>query len=222
MAQTSESNFTDTDRQSNSTVRAQLAIEPHPDSNCVVVDATDETRDVSQQIKATPESVTATPTEAGEYNECHTELSTSDNGSPSRSYLTSEVHEKCICPVLADHECIPEVTGVRGNTLIISLIVPKQTVLRELLADLRDIEATVSVEWLVHGNPSETLAELDVSSITPKQQTALETALEMGYYETPRETDLATLSEELGISKSAVSQRLNSAETKLVKAFTST
>jgi predicted DNA binding protein len=41
----------------------------------------------------------------------------------------------------------------------------------------------------------------------------------MGYYEQPRTTDLGAIADELGVSESAVSQRLNNAETKLVEAY---
>lgn len=44
--------------------------------------------------------------------------------------------------------------------------------------------------------------------ITPEQYEALELAIDSGYFSIPRETTLIELSEELGISDSAVSQRI--------------
>ena len=194
--------------------RAQLAITPDAASHCTVVRATDETHDITHQMKP------ARGKTEQEFGECHTELSTGTDETPERAYLTSEVHTKCICPVLAEHDCIPDVKGVRSGTLIVGLTVPHQSVLREILTALKAIDATVSVEWIVHGDRTDGVIEMDANTITEKQREALEVALEMGYYETPRETSLGTLSDRLGISKSAVSQRLNAAETKLVKAFT--
>lgn len=57
---------------------------------------------------------------------------------------------------------------------------------------------------------------VDLDILTEKQVEALELALQTGYYEQPRRTDLANLARELGISKSAVSQRLRTAEVKLI------
>lgn len=58
---------------------------------------------------------------------------------------------------------------------------------------------------------------LDLGKLTDKQRQTLEMALETGYYEQPRRADLADLADRIGVSKSAVSQRLRTAEAKLVK-----
>jgi predicted DNA binding protein len=58
---------------------------------------------------------------------------------------------------------------------------------------------------------------LDSGDLTGKQRSAVEIAVQSGYYEQPRKADLTDLAEQIGISKSAVSQRLRSAEAKLVK-----
>jgi predicted DNA binding protein len=58
---------------------------------------------------------------------------------------------------------------------------------------------------------------LDSGDLTEKQRKAVEIAVQSGYYEQPRKADLTDLAEQIGISKSAVSQRLRSAEAKLVK-----
>lgn len=46
------------------------------------------------------------------------------------------------------------------------------------------------------------------TGVTDKQQQALATAFEMGYYSVPRDVDLRTVGEQLGISRQAVSERL--------------
>ncbi|APW98620.1 bacterio-opsin activator [Halobiforma lacisalsi AJ5] len=58
---------------------------------------------------------------------------------------------------------------------------------------------------------------VDLRDLTPKQWEALELAFKRGYYDQPRSVDLQALSEELDISKSAVSQRLRSAEATVVE-----
>lgn len=200
------------DSDSGSVVRAQLAIRPDSESNCVVA-RTGEGKDVIHHLKSDSSGA-----QSGECQACHTELELSGEND-RRAYLTSDVRAKCICPVFEEHDCIPEIREVRSGTLVVSLTVPRREVLREVLADLRTVDATVSVEWLVNGNRSDSVTEIDASAVTDKQREAMALARERGYYETPRETDLGALADELDVSKSAVSQRLNAAETKLVRAF---
>jgi len=203
------------------TLKAQLAIEPHSDANCVVVDQRSEADSLKQRLKipqtcmeTVDEPADCTPSSCGE---CHTEIRSEDDG--GYEYLKSSVHSKCICPVFEEHDCIPEIEGLRNGAIIAVVTVRNRAVLRTLLQDLDAIDATVSVEWLVRGRESESTVEMSVDDITKKQQEALETALDAGYYETPRETNLSALADELSISESAVSQRLNAAETKLVRSF---
>lgn len=51
-------------------------------------------------------------------------------------------------------------------------------------------------------------AETD-ATVTQKQRTVLKLAYEEGYFEVPKETSLAAIAEELGVTKQAVSARLN-------------
>ncbi len=202
------------------TLRAQLAITPHPDSNCTVVDQQTEASGLNQRLKI-PQSCMETveqPTDctATDCGECHTEVKKTDGVT---QYLKSSVHSKCICPVFEEHDCIPEIKAVRNGMVITVVTVRNRAVLRELLQELNAIEATVSVEWILRGQDSESTVEIAVDKITTKQREALETAVNAGYYETPRESNLSALAAELSISESAVSQRLNAAETKLVKSF---
>lgn len=197
-------------------LRAQLAIEPHPDSSCAVVDAGRDPQEVTHDLKVDP-TQHGGDEDVSDCSECHTELTFGDGD--ERAYRKSAVNRNCICPIFQDHDCIPRITGVDSGSIIVTLTVPARETLREIISDLRTVGATVDVEWLVNGGDSTRTAEIDVSTITEKQQEALELAMEAGYYETPRRTDLGDIAAELGISESATSQRLNGAETKLVRAF---
>lgn len=53
--------------------------------------------------------------------------------------------------------------------------------------------------------------------VTAAQREALSTALEMGYFEVPREASLEAVAEALGISRQALSARLRRAQTNLVR-----
>ncbi|WP_306061510.1 helix-turn-helix domain-containing protein [Natronococcus wangiae] len=58
--------------------------------------------------------------------------------------------------------------------------------------------------------------------LTEIERQALSTAFEYGYYETPREETLASLSERCGVSDAAISKTLRRAERKLLGATVTT
>jgi predicted DNA binding protein len=96
--------------------------------------------------------------------------------------------------------------------------VSSQESLQQLLSLLSDSTIAVHVEAITSPEFSEEpTVEFDLGSLTDKQRHTLHLALRTGYYERPRKTDLTELATELGISKSAVSQRLRTAEHKLIK-----
>jgi predicted DNA binding protein len=192
-------------------IRAQLAVTPHPDSTCAVVSEGRDATEVTHHLKQTPDA------ESTQCDECHTELSFDDEG--GRTYVKTAVGTNCICPVFQQHDCIPRITAVDGGSIVVTLTVPERGILQEILADLQEVGAAVSVEWLVNDTDAATTTEIDASTITDKQQEAMELAREMGYYETPRQAGLSEIAGELDVTESAVSQRLNAAETKLVEAF---
>ena len=196
-------------------LRTQLAIEPHPESGCVVANVGEAAQEVTQHHKKTA----ATGTSEDGCGECHTEISFGPESDRDRSYLKTAVSQHCICPVLSEHDCIPRIEGVRSGSVIVTLRIPHREILPDIIRDLKRVAGNVSVDWLVNDTMGTETTEIDVSTITTKQQEAMETAMEMGYYESPRSADLGDLATELDISESAASQRLNAAETKLVRAF---
>lgn len=98
------------------------------------------------------------------------------------------------------------------------LMVSEIESMREILTTLDDVDARVHPETFDVRRPHGSSVELDLEAVTAKQRQALELAHERGYYDRPRETDLSELAAELGISKSAVSQRLRAAEATIVDA----
>ncbi|WP_137284827.1 helix-turn-helix domain-containing protein [Halorussus salinisoli] len=78
---------------------------------------------------------------------------------------------------------------------------------------VREYEATVT--RLYGPNDAPTVR----ADVTDKQQRALETAFESGYYEVPRSVDLEGVGERLDISRQAVSERLRRGHELLVADF---
>ncbi|MXR51441.1 hypothetical protein GRX03_07470 [Halovenus sp. WSH3] len=198
-----------------SLVRAQLAVRPDPAAACAALDGGDEPDRITQSLTYDPDEQGGTGS-ANSERECHTLLEYEDR---PQAYRTARVDGHCICPVFEEYDCLTEFTDVSDGAITVVVSVPSRETIRALVDALRDVGATVAVEWLVEDGHVGATTELDVSAITAKQQEALETALELGYYDSPRSADLSDCAEKLGISKSAVSQRLNAAETKLVRAF---
>lgn len=199
-----------------SVLRAQLAIEPATDSNCAVVNASDRATPISHDVKLDGDACGCGDEDNGE---CHTELSIESETGINRTYVKSNVQQTCVCPVFSNHDCIPNIKSVRDGRVITTVTVPEREVLREIISDLRRTGADVSLDWLMRGDEPEQTIEINAGDITDKQREALKLAIEMGYYETPRQSTLSDLANELGVTESATSQRLNAAETKLVKSF---
>lgn len=221
MAQSEDAATGDSTEGEECLIRAQLAIEPHPDSGCAVVNAGRDAQGVTHDLKVDPEQYTR-GADVSTCSECHTELTFDDDDggdNEAHRYLKSAVTANCICPVFEKHDCVPKMTGVDSGSIVVVLTIATRETLREIISDLRRVGATVDVEWLVNGADGTQTTEIEVSTITEKQREALELATELGYYETPRQTDLGDIADELGISESAASQRLNGAETKLVRGF---
>lgn len=107
----------------------------------------------------------------------------------------------------------------RADALQVSLTVPDVDSVRAVIEQLQGAEIPVRPDGMsVVDPPDPSRVRIDVGAITPKQWEALALAHDVGYYESPRRTDLSGVAAELDISKSAVSQRLRAAERRLVTA----
>lgn len=86
--------------------------------------------------------------------------------------------------------------------------------LSELSDQLDFFDISFTVEYIQY--------EVDEKQLlTDSQEELIGKAIEMGYYDTPRECSLTELAEEIGRSKSTVSETLHRAEGKIIKQVTS-
>lgn len=92
-------------------------------------------------------------------------------------------------------------TTVEGAVLEVRL--PDREVLQEYVRLLRAEGFSVELLRAYPANKPE-----DRFGLSKKQADALEAAHEGGYFEVPRETDLESLSDELGVSEQALSERI--------------
>ncbi len=195
-------------------VRIRLEIEPHPEVGCGVVGDSTHATGVTRHVSGGG-------CQDDDCGTCHAEMTVSDGTESETSYVRTPVSERCVCTVFDRHDCVPIVTGVRDGRLIVSLRLEDRAALRPIVAGLTGTGASVSVRRISRigeGSGSGSL-EVDATDVTPKQREAVTVAIETGYYDRPRGADLEELAERLGVSKSAVSQRLNAVEATLVRSL---
>lgn len=153
--------------------------------------------------------------------ECDTTAPEDNGGATGQTVAGDSEKKRCICPVIRQNDCIADLDSFRDGQLIISVTVQSETVLRSIVEGLHERGATVHLERIVplSGDQGGRAVVLDATSMTDKQREAIQLAVQAGYYDNPRSADLDDLAQEIGVSRSAVSQRLNAVESKLVKEF---
>lgn len=131
------------------------------------------------------------------------------------------IGDGCVCPVFRSHDCVSSIEAVENGELVIDVVLRSRDVLTSIVASLRERGAAVELRRIteVGAASSRRRLTIDADAITDKQREAIEAAVEAGYYDTPRRADLSELAERLGVSRSAVSQRLTAAESTLVGAL---
>ena len=189
-------------------LRATFLVEPDEAASCAVLASGSRGEDVSQNIVREAEGCPGG-------DRCRSAV-TLENG--DQQFLSGAVDERCICPVFSEHDCVASIERFDSGSLEIEVSVPDRGELEAVVSGLRETGATVRLRR-ISTQPSEPdgdRRELEVDGITDKQREAVLLAVEAGYYETPRRTDLGQLADHLGVSKSAVSQRLSAVESNLV------
>lgn len=190
-----------------------LAVEPSPAVDCPVVQVAPNAVDASQTLSCG----------LADCCTCHTELTVEaedDTDDLRTVHVSTEMEPDCVCSVLATDGCVFTLESVRDGSLIVSVVVRERETVRELVSAIRETGASVSVERI---GPREldrsAPATPDARAITDTQRETIELAVELGYYDEPRKADLQQLADRLDVSRSAVSQRLNAAESKIVRSL---
>ncbi|AUG47601.1 transcriptional regulator [Haloarcula taiwanensis] len=153
---------------------------------------------------------------------CHAEVTVTDETGTARVlHSTNQVGDACLCLAFSEVGCVPRTRRVDGDSLFIETYVSDRSVISELVEQLQSAAERVRLRRLTSRQDDETESEpatVDLSCLTTKQREAAIIAVDEGYYQQPRQTTLDELASTLGISKSALSQRLNAVESKLATA----
>ena len=194
-------------------ITATLAVEPPADADCVIVNQAEHV-DIQDHSLTFSRPTGNTGVEDGT---CNTKVSEQENGVFSDGYVQTDVDTDCFCLAFHEIDCVPSIERVQGDRIVVSVLLPDRETLRDLVARLREGGSSIDVYGITQSNvENNESVVMDVTDITDKQREALMIAVEEGYYDTPRNADLEVLANRLDISKSAVSQRLKSIESKLL------
>ncbi|AUX08493.1 bacterio-opsin activator HTH domain-containing protein [Halalkaliarchaeum desulfuricum] len=127
--------------------------------------------------------------------------------------------EQCFCTSFADYDAVPSILDKTGDAVILETFPPDRLTFMDLVGELSEI-GSVEVQHLsLLEQQDDDICDLEtvnVSVLTDLERETLEWGIEQGYYEQPRDVGLDEISEEFDVSKSTISQRLKSAERKLV------
>jgi predicted DNA binding protein len=114
---------------------------------------------------------------------------------------------------MADNDC----------PLFLTIRVSDRSVFRRVVERHASNSDDIEIITIVDPSQEESRSlSIDVSNLTEKQWEALEIAHELGHYQTSRGGNLEEIANRLDISKSAVSQRLRAAESKIVSSILGT
>ena len=187
---------TDGDRR----LRVDLDVDPTGDSGCPIVTEADEAAEVAVHPVG---------------DECVVDVTTPDGDVRSG---TGEVGDDCLCHAFSRLGYAPHFRRVEDGTVLVTAYVDDRDAVRRLVEALRGVVDRVRLVRLavVEGADATEQVTFDLSALTPKQRRGLELAVVRGYFDDDRDVRLSELADELGISKSALSQRLRTAQAKLV------
>lgn len=155
---------------------------------------------------------------------CHVMLAFDDEDPAEVSVYTSNV-EGCTCDRVCVPGFIPVDVTVDDGQLVVSGYVANRKRLNAITDALAESDDRWRLRRLTTLERSQDFGEnlspgiLADLALTEKQRRTVRTAVEMGYYRTPREASLGDLAAELGVSRSALSQRLNAVESKLIESL---
>ena len=189
-----------------------IAVEPAAAADCPVVSETPEALAVTQTLSCAVDG----------RRSCQVEATVEDGSAPRTIHLSSEIVPECVCTAIAASGCVFSIESVSAGAIVFSIVVRDREKVSEIVAAVRDAGATVRLEAITSLEVDTGVQfDFETSAITDKQREALELAVELGYYDDPRRADLAELADRLDVTRSAVSQRLNAAESKVVRSLVS-
>jgi hypothetical protein len=136
----------------------------------------------------------------------------------SKSVYRYSHDDECPCSRVPNHGCPLRDVRADGGRLRLTFIVPDLDTLRTIASELQSCCADATVRRLVQSGATAddpTLLVADRNAFTDRQFEVLETAHEMGYFDSPKGANADAVADELGIAVSTFVEHLSTAQTKL-------
>ena len=144
---------------------------------------------------------------------------TEDGEQTTTRYFSSDICDHCPGTVFGDYGCIPRYLRIGDGSFVMETYVPDTETVSSIVSDVRErckrviVRSITSTERLEYPET----CTVDLSSLTPKQREAVHRAKQAGYYDQDTKVPLEELATEMGISKSALSQRLQRGEANVIR-----
>lgn len=137
----------------------------------------------------------------------------------STHHFKNDLCEHCPGEIFADHGCLPRYTEIVTGAFVVMTYVEDTETVASLVGEIREVSERVSVRSIVSTETSDFQEDssIDLSALTRKQREAVYHAQQMGYYDSDSDVTLDQLADRVGISPSALSQRLQRAEANVLK-----
>ncbi|WP_049994398.1 helix-turn-helix domain-containing protein [Halapricum salinum] len=131
----------------------------------------------------------------------------------------TQIDGECICRIIARNGCNPSLQSISDYELLVRTNPPDRETLRALVSDLGTVAETVRLQQLVvDTDEDESRSELvNLDGLTDTERETIDRAIVAGYYDRPRSISFDDLAAELDVSKSALSKRLSSVESKIMR-----
>lgn len=133
--------------------------------------------------------------------------------------FTSSICDHCTKDIFVDHDCIPRYLEVGDGSFLVETYLPDTATVSSMVSDLRERSDRVVLRSITSTADTEypDPCTVDLTELTPKQRQAVDQAQQLGYYDPDSAVELCEVAEQLGLSSSALSQRLQRAEANLVQ-----
>jgi predicted DNA binding protein len=124
----------------------------------------------------------------------------------------------CICDRVEEGGSPVSAVRASRGTLRLSFHATDVETVRSTVSALNDAYGSVRIDRLARtdGEGGDDLVTVDRGQLTDRQQEVLETAMEMGYFQRPRDANATQVADELDISPSTFAEHLASAQSKVL------
>lgn len=143
-------------------------------------------------------------------------------GSKSVYRFSREQGRGCACECVESFGFPVVDTHTRDGDLFLTFHAPDIEALKRVMNKLKERYPDVEIKRLIRSKEEDTgdsLVLVDRSELTKKQEEALRTAHEMGYFEHPKGANAGEVAEELGVSTSTFTEHLAAAQRKIMRSI---